>query len=57
MSGRGNGETVSVFLIFPRFQTNGAGISTCHSAGFCRIGCYGVVGPDPSTVLDKSSDC
>jgi DNA-binding transcriptional regulator YiaG len=24
-----------------------------HSAGFNRTGCYGVVGPDPSAVLDK----
>jgi hypothetical protein len=33
--------------------TCGAGISTWHSAGLGRIGCYGVAGPDPSAVLDK----
>ncbi len=44
---------VSIFLIFPHVQTRGAGISTWHPAGFCRTGCYGVMGPDPSAVLDK----
>jgi hypothetical protein len=24
-----------------------------HSAGFGGTGCYGVIGPDPSAVLDK----
>jgi hypothetical protein len=53
MKGRGNGMTVSVFLIFPHYTAGGAGISTWRSAGLSRIGCYGVIGPDPSTVLDK----
>lgn len=44
---------VSIFLIFPRDRTRKAGISTWHPAGFCRTGCYGVIGPDPSAVLDK----
>jgi hypothetical protein len=42
-----------IFLIFPLTQTCGAGISTLHSAGFSGTGCYGVIGPDPSAVLDK----
>jgi hypothetical protein len=54
MIGRGNGAAVSVFLIFPRAPTRGAGISTWHPAGFGGTGCYGVKGPDPSAVLDKS---
>ncbi len=53
MSGRGSEETVSIFLIFPRVETRRAGISTWHPAGFGGTGCYGVIGPDPSAVLDK----
>jgi hypothetical protein len=54
MSGRGNGANCQhVSLIFPHVGTHEAGISTWHSAGLSRTGCYGVIGPDPSTVLDK----
>jgi hypothetical protein len=42
-----------IFLIFPRVETREAGISTWHSAGLSRTGCYGFIGPDPSAVLDK----
>jgi hypothetical protein len=53
MIGRGSRSNCQrIFLIFPRPE-DGAGFSTLHSAGFSRTGCYGVVGPDPSAVLDK----
>jgi hypothetical protein len=44
-------ESVGIFLIFPRVPPRRAGISTWHTVGIA--GCYGVIGPDPSAVLDK----
>jgi hypothetical protein len=53
MIGRGiRSNCQRIFLIFPRPE-GGAGFSTLHSAGLSRTGCYGVIGPDPSAVLDK----
>jgi hypothetical protein len=53
MIGRGGRVHLSIFPIFPRAKTRGAGLSTWHSVGFGGTGCYGVIGPDPSAVLDK----
>jgi hypothetical protein len=46
-------EQLSAYLPHLSPPEGRAGFSTLRSAGFGRTGCYGVIGPDPSAVLDK----
>ena len=52
---RRQGCRILLLLIFPTETAGGQELAPDVLRG-CKTGCYGVIGPDPSTVLDKSKE-